>query len=192
MVRQFENRIAEFFGSPYAIATDSCTHAIELCLRYKESDMIFVPKHTYLSIPMLSVKLMIPMFWEDNNWQDYYYLTDEIVDAAVLWKRNSYIPGTFMCISFQYQKHLSVGRLGVILCDNKEAALKLKMTAHDGREFGVPWRNQDINMIGYHYYAQPELCQIALNKLDVAILTSPKIWSYLDYPDLSQMKIFKK
>lgn len=33
-VKKFENEIAKFYGSPYAIATDSCTHGVELCLRY--------------------------------------------------------------------------------------------------------------------------------------------------------------
>ena len=31
----FEKRVAEFFGSPYAVAVDCCTHGIELALRYK-------------------------------------------------------------------------------------------------------------------------------------------------------------
>jgi len=33
-VTEFESQIADFFGAPYAVATDSCTHALELCLRY--------------------------------------------------------------------------------------------------------------------------------------------------------------
>ena len=33
-IDEFEDKIAHFFGSPYAVAVDSCTHAIELCLRY--------------------------------------------------------------------------------------------------------------------------------------------------------------
>lgn len=34
-VELFEIKIANFFGSPYAVATDCCTHAIELCLQLK-------------------------------------------------------------------------------------------------------------------------------------------------------------
>ena len=33
-VTNFEKKIAEFCGSPFAVAVDSCTHGIELCLRY--------------------------------------------------------------------------------------------------------------------------------------------------------------
>ena len=36
IVDQFEKTIAKFYGAPYAIATDSCTHAIELSLRFKD------------------------------------------------------------------------------------------------------------------------------------------------------------
>ena len=104
-VTQFENKIAEFFGAPYAVALDSCTHGIEICLKYTDVKKIVVPKRTYLSVPFLSSKLNIELEWKDENWQDYYYLTDKIIDAAVLWERNSYVTGTFMCLSFQYQKH---------------------------------------------------------------------------------------
>jgi dTDP-4-amino-4,6-dideoxygalactose transaminase len=48
-VTEFENKIAEFFGSPYAIAVDSCTHGVELALRYTQVDHITVPQ-TYLLI----------------------------------------------------------------------------------------------------------------------------------------------
>ena len=33
-IKQFEEALADFTGAPYAIMTDCCTHAIELCLRY--------------------------------------------------------------------------------------------------------------------------------------------------------------
>ena len=35
-VAEFEEKVADFFGAPYAVAVDCCTHAIELCLRYKQ------------------------------------------------------------------------------------------------------------------------------------------------------------
>ena len=55
-VTEFENQIARFFGAPYAVAVDSCTHGIELCLRYTNADHIIVPKNTYLSIAFLAHK----------------------------------------------------------------------------------------------------------------------------------------
>lgn len=190
-VTEFENKIAEFFGSPYAIAVDSCTHGVELALRYTQADHIIVPKHTYLSIPFLANKLWIDLFWKDENWVDYYYLTDRVIDAAVLWKPNSYIPGTFMGVSFQYQKHLSLGRGGIILTDDQKAAVQLKKMSYDGRIPNVPWREQNIDTIGYHYYMTPEVAQSGLDKLPEAINTQPRQWVVSDWPDLTQMSIFK-
>ena len=42
-----------------------------------------------------------------------------IIDAAVYWKENCYIPNSFMCLSFQFQKHLNIGKGGMILTDDK-------------------------------------------------------------------------
>ena len=191
-ITEFENRLAQFFGSSYAIATDCCTHGVELSLRYTGAQVIEVPKHTYLSIPFLAHKLNIELKWKDDNWRDYYYLTDTVIDAAVLWKKDSYIPGTYMNISFQYQKHLSLGRGGVILTDNKIAAEELKKMSYDGRLPNIPWREQNILSVGYHYYMTPETAQLGLSKLENAINTQPRQWVIEDWPDLTNMKIFKK
>jgi len=190
-IKDFETEIAKFFGSPYAVATDCCTHAVELCLRYTAAKLIEVPQHTYISIPMLSIKLGIDMKWKSENWLDYYYLTDNIIDAAVLWKEKSYIENTFMCVSFQFKKHLSLGRGGVILLDSKEAALELKKMSYDGRTPDTPWATQNISSMGYHYYMTPETANLGLEKLPKAIATKPKQWTIKDWPDLTNMEIFK-
>ena len=192
VVNKFENKIAEFFGAPYAVAVDCCTHGIELCLRQQEVLTLIVPKRTYLSVPMLANKLNIRLQWSDEQWEDYYWLEGtNIIDAAVLWKKDSYIPNTFMCVSFQFQKHLSLGRGGIILTDNKEAAIELKKMSYDGRLPNVPWRNQNIDTMGYHYYMAPEIALMGLNKLEKAINTPPKKWSIDEWPDLTEMEIFK-
>jgi dTDP-4-amino-4,6-dideoxygalactose transaminase len=194
IVTKFENRIAEFFGSKYAIAVDSCTHGIELALRYQNEKKISVPKRTYLSVPFLAEKLNIEREWRDDDWEDYYWLNysdKKIIDAAVLWKKNSYIDNTFMCVSFQYQKHLSLGRGGVILLDNENDAHILKKMSYDGRLPNIPWRDQNIDCIGYHYYMTPETAQLGLDKLDEAILTEPRKWKTTDWLDLTKMEIFK-
>lgn len=194
-VEELEKRISEFFGSPYAVAVDSCTHGIELCLRYTGEKKINVPKRTYLSVPFLAEKMGLEREWRDEVWEDYYTLNygdKRIIDAAVLWKKDSYIPNTFMCLSFQYQKHLSIGRGGMILCDNKEDYEILKKMSYDGRLPDVPWRDQDIDTLGFHYYMTPESAEIGLSKLDKAIETEPRKWIYTDWPDLTQMKFFSE
>jgi len=194
-ITEFENKIAEFFGAPYAVAVDSCTHGIELCLRMAKATYITSPKHTYLSIPMLANKLGIELTWVDHNWHDWYLVNAQqeidIIDAAVYWERNGYISDTFMCLSFQYQKHLSLNRGGMILCPDKESAEQIKKMSYDGRLPGIPWREQDIDTMGYHYYMTPETAALGLKKLPDAILTVPRKWTVEDWPDLTQMKVFK-
>lgn len=191
-ISKFERKIADFFGAPYAVAVDCCTHGLELCLRLNKADIIKVPKRTYISVPFLAKKLNIELFWKDEKWQDYYYITNNIIDAAVLWEKNSYENGMFMCISFQFRKHLSLGRGGIILTDNLRAAKELKKMSYDGRDPSIPWRDQNISSMGYHYYMTPETAELGLQKLEHAISTKPQKWTINDWPDLTQMKIFKK
>jgi dTDP-4-amino-4,6-dideoxygalactose transaminase len=195
IISEFEKSIAEFFGSPYAVAVDSCTHGIELCLRYTKETKINVPKRTYLSVPFLAEKMGLEREWRDEEWEDYYTLNygdKRIIDAAVLWRKDSYIPNTFMCLSFQYQKHLSLGRGGIILLDNENDFTTLKKMSYDGRLPNIPWREQNIDTVGFHYYMTPETAKLGLEKLKSAIETKPKKWLVTDWPDLTEMKIFNK
>ena len=192
IIKEFEIEIAKFYGAPHAIAVDCCTHAIELCLRHQSIQYYTVPKRTYISVPFLANKLSISFDWRDENWQDYYYLGGtNIIDAAVLWKKDSYIPSTFMCVSFQYRKHLSLGRGGIILTDSEKDAIILKKMSYDGRLPNIPWREQNIDTMGYHYYMTPETAKLGLSKLPEAIKTEPKQWVVTDWPDLTKMEIFK-
>jgi dTDP-4-amino-4,6-dideoxygalactose transaminase len=192
-VNKFENEVSKFFGAKYGIAVDSCTHGIELCLRYFNVKKINTPKRTYISVPFLSNKMGIGLEWRDEEWVDYYTVDEEnkIIDAAVLWKENSYVPNSFMCLSFQFQKHLSLGRGGMILTDNEEVAKELKKLSYDGRLPNIPWREQDIEVYGYHYYMTPETAQLGLDKLPKAIQDEPRQWVVTDWPDLTQMSVFK-
>lgn len=189
-VEKFENKLAEFFGSPYAVAFDSCTHGIEACLYLTKANKITVPKRTYISIPYLAEKLKIILEWKDENWQDYYFLTENIIDAAVLWKPNSFISNTFMSLSFQYQKHLSLGRGGAVLCSNIDEYQALKKLSYDGRLPNIPWRQQNIQTFGLHYYMTPETAQLGIERLGDAINSTPKKWTVSDWPDLTLLKVF--
>jgi dTDP-4-amino-4,6-dideoxygalactose transaminase len=95
-----------------------------------------------------------------------------------------------MCLSFQHKKHLSLGRGGAILLDNYESAELLRKMVYDGRTRDKPWAEQDVDVLGYHYYMTPETAELGLTKLPSAIQTEPRIWSYKDYPDLRTMRVF--
>ena len=111
IVREFEKRIAEYYNAPFAVATDSCTHALELSFRYdKEHNNITQPKvtlptRTYISVPFTLMKLDIPWTFINVQWKEYYFFGGtRIVDAAVLFTPNTYINGQLMCLSFQHKK----------------------------------------------------------------------------------------
>ena len=118
-VKEFEKRIAEYYNAPFAVATDSCTHSIELCLRYLKPNHVKIPTRTYISIPFTLMKLNIDWEFVDASWNEEYVLGGtRIIDGAVSFKRNSYMPNTYKCLSFQHKKMLSLGRGGAILCPN--------------------------------------------------------------------------
>lgn len=190
-VKEFEKTIAEFFNSPYAVAVDCCTHGLELCLRYNNITTSSCPSNTYISVPFTFKKLDIDWEFKDQPWKDFYYLGEtNIIDAAVYWKQNGYVPGTFMCLSFQFKKHLNLGRGGIILCEKENDYTELKKLSYDGRLPDIPWAEQDIDTIGYHYYMTPETAMLGLNKFTEAVSTIPKTWTYKDYPYLPDMKVF--
>lgn len=191
LVRQFEELIADYYNAPYAVATDSCTHAIELCLRFQKLQHTSCPKHTYLSIPMTFEKLNLNWAFVDKQWEKYYFIgNSNIVDAAVHWQEDGYIPGTLMCLSFQFKKHLGLSRGGMILVDNDEDYVKLKKMSYDGRSPDIPWAEQDVDMLGYHYYMTPETAMLGIQRFYEVKDTPPRQWSYKDYPDISELKVF--
>lgn len=192
-VEQFEHLIAEFYNSKYAVATDCCTHAIELCLRYTQANTVTCPKQTYVSVPMTFVKLNLRWNFIDYAWTNYYTIGNtNIIDAAVYWQKNGYINGSFMCLSFQYKKHLNLSKGGMILTDDHNAALELKKMSYDGRLPNIPWKEQNIESLGYHYYMTPETANLGLAKFKEAAEKESKIITHNDYPDLSKLKVFNK
>lgn len=189
-IKEFEKLIANYYNARFAVATDCCTHAIELCLRLKNPKSATCPTHTYVSVPMTLRKLDIPCVWTDLQWQDFYYLTPNIIDAAVYWQQDGYKHGTLMCLSFQYRKHLNVGRGGMILLDNEDDYKQLCKMRYDGRLDDIPWMEQDIDTMGYHYYMTPETALLGIERFHEVVNKAPKRWTYKDYPNVSKMKVF--
>jgi dTDP-4-amino-4,6-dideoxygalactose transaminase len=193
LVNKFEREIADFYGAPFAVATDSCTHAIELCLRHKPPAPgmeLTIPARTYISVPFTLMKLDLSWKFFDQVWQDHYYIGGtNIVDAAVFFKAGGYIKQTFMCLSFQFKKTLSLGRGGAILCDNEKDYVSLKKMSYDGRCANKPWKEQNIDSMGYHYYMTPETAELGSQKLKDAV-AKPSQGSG-NYPYLPDMDVFK-
>ena len=187
---KFEKQIADFYGAPYGVAVDCCTHGMELCLKLKQYNNIKVPRQTYVSVPFMLKKLNLSFEWKNESWMYYYYITDDIIDGAVWFKKDGYVSGTKMCLSFHFKKPINIGRGGMILLDNKEDRDRLIKMRHDGRSIydNVMYEQDDITEIGYHYYMTPETAAIGsqiFEKIDKDQI--PQI-GYNNYKDLSKLK----
>lgn len=193
-VTEFEQELAKFTGAKYAITTDCATHALELCLRFLNPiHPVQVPKHTYLSVPMMVEKIGATIAFMDMPWEKYYQLHPyPVIDGSVHFEENCYVPGTFYCVSFQHKKRLGLGRGGAILTDNEEAYNTLLKMRYDGRTMPNEWANDSVAIMGYHYYMTPEEAQRGLEILKTNRLKPYKEMSSVDYPDLTCFPIFRK
>ena len=155
-ILKFEQELAEFCGAPYAIMTDCCTHAIELCLRYDQVKQCEFTPYTYLSIPMLMHKLGIQYQYSDHAWQrwvgEYPFVKTRIWDSARRLEHNMYRFGTMQCMSFGHGKPLHIGHGGAIILDDEQAYDTIIRMRYDGRDLNItPWQEQREFQVGYHY-----------------------------------------
>jgi dTDP-4-amino-4,6-dideoxygalactose transaminase len=186
-INEFESALAKFTGASYAVMTDCCTHAIELCLRNDNIRRVTFPAHTYLSIPMTMHKLGITYNYSDKLWTgEYQFIGTRVWDSARLLKQDMYRGGQLQCLSFGYGKPLEIGRGGAILTDDIEVYKVLKHQCYDGRDLSItPWEDQKVFHIGYHYKPTIEEAVRGLELLPNVDQT-PK---YKEYPDLRNITI---
>lgn len=188
-IAEFERALAKFTGAPFAVMTDCCTHAIELCLRIDQVKRCSIPAHTYLSIPMTFCKLDIDYFYNDIEWiGEYQLLGTRIWDSARLLKEGMYRIGHIQCLSFGFDKPLGIGRGGAILLDDANVYDRLIKQRSDGRDLDItPWENQKTFEVGYHYRPTIEEAVKGLELLpNVDQEPKPK-----QYPDLRDIIIIK-
>jgi len=187
-IKKFEEELAEFTGAPYAVMTDCCTHAIELCLRYEwVRECQFTP-YTYLSIPMLMYKLGIEFQYLDHAWQrwhgEYQFINTRVWDSARRLERGMYRTGSMQCLSFGHDKPLHIGRGGAIILDDKTAYDALICMRYDGRDLNIkPWVAQKEFRVGYHYKPTPEEAIQGIAMLEGLKEYCP-VPRHVDYPDL--------
>lgn len=186
-IREFEQALAEYTGAPYAIMTDCCTHAIELCLRYERPTAVEFTAFTYLSIPMLMHKLSIAYRLVPEEWiGEYQFHGTRIWDSARRLERGMYRSGEMQCLSFGHGKPLQAGRGGAILLDDKVAYETMLLQRYDGRDLTqLPWQSQKTFHVGYHYRPTLEEADCALRLLH-SVNERPK---YVSYPDLREIQI---
>lgn len=198
-VEHFEDIVAEYAGSKYAVATDSCTNAIFLCLKYFQTKSklatnisINVPKRTYPSIPMAVKHAGYEVNFVDDEWVGTYQLSPfDLYDSAVRFTQGMYKDG-FQCLSFHIKKHIPIGRGGMILTDDKKAATWLRCARYDGRPSPF-WKDvKDIQMCGWHMYMTPDQAARGVELFHRLPKLNYDLASWKDYSvDLSTLEPFK-
>lgn len=166
---------------------------------------IEIPSRTYISVPMAIVHGGARPTFRDEHWLGAYRLKPlPVWDCARwfsyrMWRSAmnegpewlEWIkPGQFGCVSFHTSKILADTQGGAILHDNAEADIWFRRARFDGRTEGIPPKYDKFDMIGWHCYMNPDTAARLLWKLSVL----PKHNDQLpndDYPDLSEMEIFK-
>lgn len=156
VIRQFERTIAKHCGAPYGVAVESCSAALFLSCLYLKVKNVTIPKRTYYSVPFGIVHAGGAVIFENKKWRGEYSLKPyPIVDSAVRFKRGMYRPGELRCLSFQYSKHIPIGRGGMILTDDKKAAEWFRQMRNDGRR-EIPKERDKVKLMGWNFYMTPE------------------------------------
>ena len=195
----FEDKIAKYTGAKYAIAVDSCSSALFLSMKYCNVTSITIPSRTYISVPM-----MAKMHWSgctvnfiDTSWDKWYSLNPksttsdlDIIDSAVTLERDMYQLNSLQCISFQHRKPLKIGKGGVILTDSNDANIWLRKASYDGRDRTKMFKDDIIEMLGYHMYMTPEDGARGVLLFDEFQEANKTIGS-VDYPNISKFPAFK-
>ena len=197
-VTHFENTLANYCGSKYAVACDSNSNAIRLVLHYLNiiDTTIEIPAKTYVSVPnQIILSGNTPKFI-DIEWDGLYQLGNTpIIDAATAFYKGMYTDSnSYMILSFHLKKILNIGTGGMILTNDERFNTWARPMIYDGRNKNELYVNDEFECIGWHMYMTPEQAKRGLE-----IFHSNKIQDYNQhcggsylYKDLRLQKIFRE
>lgn len=196
-VIDLEERLAEWSGSKYCVATDSGTSAIFLSLMFTKYKVgyvgeVTIPNRTYVSVPCSIIHAGGKVNFHSEKWEGVYELWPlGIYDGALRFRKGMY-NGGLHCLSGHIKKRFSIGRAGFILTDNKEARDWLRRARFDGRD-AIPMLQDSFFMLGWNCYLTPEQ---AARGLQLFSLLHDKDLPDIPveeqgYPDLSQFPIYQ-
>lgn len=195
IVQMFEDEMASYTGAPFAVAVDSCTNAIRLCLEWHKLqhgiESITIPQRTYLSVPQQVLMAGFDLKFEDIKWKGIYQLKPTpIYDAAKRLTSGMYLPNTMMCLSFHIKKHIKIGKGGMILTDNKDAYGWFKKARYEGRS-EVKYHDDNIQMLGWNCYMRPDDAARGLMLLQNFPEHNEDLPENPPYRDLKEFEVFR-
>lgn len=195
IVQMFEEEVAEYTGSPYAVSVDSCTSALFLVCKFLEVKEVTIPSQTYLSVPMSIIQAGGEVIFDKsplaNHWQGMYQLKPyPVYDSAKRFTSNMYIPNTYICLSFHIKKSLGIGKGGMILTDNEESVKWFKKARYEGRSEKY-YKEDNITMIGWNMYMTPQEAAHGLSLMQNYPENVEDVLEINGYRDLTEFDIFK-
>jgi len=189
VVSAFEDKLAEFVGSRFAVSVDSCTNALFLCCKYLKVGKVTIPARTYMAVPCSILNAGGKVAFEDIEWRGMHQLKPyPIYDSACQLNRGQYVPGTFQCVSFTSNKPLKIGKGGMIFHDDPEADKWFRISRYIGRT-GVDRMLEKPTMLGWNMYMTVEQAARGLSLSqylqDENVLVQP-------YMDLSVFPVYQQ
>ncbi len=189
-VERFEKGMAAFAGARYGVAVASCTDALFLSCKFVDARHVKFPARTYISAVAAAIHAGATVEFMDYEWSGTYTLEPyPIIDGALRMRSGMYLGGLH-CVSFHARKLVPIGRGGMILTDDEEAAKWLKLARFDGRNPDTPFMDEDVQMLGWNCYMTPEQAARGLQLLENLKPDLPDLDAR--YPDLSKMTVFRE
>lgn len=201
ITEEFEKKLCDYTGAPYAIAIDNQSNALFLSLMYEniKGMEIYIPSHTYPSVPCEIIHAGGKVKWVNLDEKTlkgaYQLIPTKVWDSALRFTNNMYITGTHMCISFTGPfKHLKLSKGGAILTDDEQAYNWFKRARFSGRN-ECSYHNDHFDMLGWNFYMMPEIATRGLLLMTQFYKNGIPISNddlELEYPDLSRFPIYEK
>jgi dTDP-4-amino-4,6-dideoxygalactose transaminase len=191
----FEEEVASYTKSPYAVAVDSCTSALFLICYHLKVKEVTIPAKTYVSVPQSIIHAGGTVIFDKrpvtNHWRGIYQLKPyPIWDAAKRFTGGMYIANSYMSLSFHIKKNLPIWKGGMILTDNEESYEWFKRARYEGRSEKY-YKEDDITFNGWNMYMTPQQAAHGLSLLQNYPLHKEDQDELNGYRDLTEFTVFK-
>lgn len=197
-VTSFENVLKGYCGYKYAIACDSNTNAIRLCLEYLKikDSTITIPSNTYISVPNQIVNSGNRVDFEYIEWEGEYPIGETgIIDSACKLEKGDFREREeYKVLSFHHRKIINIGRGGLILTNDENFEKWARPMIYDGRNKNTLYSNDEFVCFGWHMYMTPEDAKRGLEIIHSGVIKSERIIkeTHNSYKDLRLEKLFYK
>ena len=200
----FEQAVARYAGSRYAVAVNSCTMAIALALAWHIwgrhglrgpsgralRPFVSLPRPGYVSVPQAIIHAGGCPTYRDEEWRgEYQLLPYPVWDSARFFTSKMRRARQHQCVSFHASKILGLEQGGAILHNDLNADRWYRRARFDGRTPGVAPKDDDFTFVGWHCYMNPSTAAQGILRLYSLPLHNAPLPND-DYPDLSKIACF--